>query len=171
MVAPPNAPTALRRAAYPSFLSSSPRRHGRETASRGSPMIDHHAALIHTMVLVSAADTDMTDAELQIIGDIVNHLPVFKKYDRQRLTKDLRDCAELLGRDNGLETVLKGIKSALPQKLRETAYAMACDVAAADGEASQEELRLLEMLRDRLGLDRLIAAALERGARARFANP
>lgn len=134
-------------------------------------MIDHHAALIHTMVLVSAADTDMTDAELQIIGDIVNHLPVFKKYDRQRLTKDLRDCAQLLGRDDGLEVVLKGIKSALPQKLRETAYAVACDVAAADGEASQEELRLLEMLRHRLGLDRLIAAALERGARARFANP
>jgi tellurite resistance protein len=134
-------------------------------------MIDHHAALIHTMVLVSAADTDMTDAELQIIGDIVNHLPVFKKYDRQRLTRDLRECAQLLGHDNGLETVLKGIKSALPQKLRETAYAIACDVAAADGEASQEELRLLEMLRDRLGLDRLIAAALERGARARFANP
>lgn len=134
-------------------------------------MIDHHAALIHTMVLVSAADTDMTDAELQIIGDIVNHLPVFKKYDRQRLTKDLRECAQLLGHDNGLETVLKGIKSALPQKLRETAYAVACDVAAADGEASQEELRLLEMLRERFGLDRLIAAALERGARARFANP
>ncbi|HEX7970266.1 MAG TPA: tellurite resistance TerB family protein [Stellaceae bacterium] len=133
-------------------------------------MIDHHAAIIYTMVLVSAADTDMTDAELQIIGDIVNHLPVFRDYDRKRLTKDLRECAQLLSKEDGLEAALKAIKGAMPQKLRETAYAVACDVAAADGEASQEELRLLEILRHRLGIDGLIGAAIERGARARFAT-
>jgi tellurite resistance protein len=132
-------------------------------------MIDHHAALIYTMVLASAADTDMTDTELQIIGDVVNHLPVFREYDRKRLTRDLKECAQLLGKDDGLEAVLKAIKGALPPKLRETAYVVACDVAAADGEASQEELRLLELLRNRLGIDRLIAAAIERGSRARFA--
>jgi tellurite resistance protein len=131
-------------------------------------MIDHHAALIYTMVLVSAADTDMTDAELQIIGDIVNHLPVFRDYDRKRLTRDLKECAQLLGRDDGLEQTLKAIKTAVPQKLRETAYAIACDVAGADGETSQEVLRLIEILRHRFGIDRLIAAAIERGARARF---
>lgn len=132
-------------------------------------MIDHQAALIYTMVLASAADTDMTDAELQIIGDIVNHLPVFRDYDRKRLTKDLKECAQLLGKDDGLDVVLKAVKRALPQRLRETAYALACDIAAADGEASQEELRLLEILRDRFGVDRLIAAGIERGARSRFA--
>jgi tellurite resistance protein len=131
--------------------------------------MDAHAALIYTMMLVSAADTEMTDAELQIIGDIVNHLPVFRDYERKRFTKDLKECAELLANEDGLEKALKGIKSALPQKLRETAYAVACDVAAADGEASQEELRVLELLRHRFGIDRLIAAGIERGARARFA--
>jgi tellurite resistance protein len=131
-------------------------------------MIDHHAALIYTMVLASAADTDITDTELQIIGDIVNHLPIFRDYDRKRLTKDLKECAQLLGRDDGLEAILRAIKGALPPKLRETAYAVACDIAAADGAASQEELRLIEILRDRLDIDRLIAAGIERGARARF---
>ena len=131
-------------------------------------MIDHHAAIIYTMVLVSAADTDMTDSELQIIGDTVNHLPLFRDYDRKRLTKDLRECAQMLSKEDGLEAALKGIKAALSPKLRETAYAIACDVAAADGETSQEELRLLELLRHRLGIDRLIGAAIERAARARF---
>src|SRR5215831_127788 len=140
----------------------------RRLLAKGQPMIDHHAALIYTMVLVSAADTDMTDAELQIIGDIVNHLPVFRGYDRKRLTKDLKECAQLLSRDDGLEQTLKGIKTALPQKLRETGYAVACDVAAADGEASQEELRVLELMRDHLDIDRLVAVAIERGTRARF---
>jgi hypothetical protein len=52
--------------------------------------------------------------------------------------------------------------------LRETAYAIACDLVAADGEASQEELRIIELIRDRLNIDRLIAAAIERSSRARF---
>jgi len=43
-------------------------------------------------------------------------------------------------------------------------------VAAADGKASQEELRLLEMIRDRLDIGRLPAAAIERAARARHAT-
>ena len=34
-------------------------------------MISEHAALIYTMVLVSAADRDMTDSELRVIGTVV----------------------------------------------------------------------------------------------------
>ena len=131
-------------------------------------MIDPHAALIYIMVMVAAADNNMADAELQMIGDIVNHLPVFADYDKKRLTKDLKDCATMLGRDTGLEEALKTVKAAVPAKLRETAYALACDVAAAGGDLSQETLRLLELLRHRLTVDRLVAAAIERGARARF---
>lgn len=131
-------------------------------------MIDHQAALIYTMVLVSAADRNMTDAELRIIGDNVRDLPVFADYDRDNLTQTLDECAQLLARENGLEEAFSKIRGALPAKLRETAYAMACDVVAADGEASQEELRVLELIRHRLNIDRLIAAAIERGTRARF---
>jgi tellurite resistance protein len=130
--------------------------------------IGHHAALIYTMVLLSAADAAMTDTELHIIGDIVNHLPVFAGYEHKRLTQDLKDCAEMLANPEGLEQTLQAISRGLPAKLRETAYAVACDVAAADGITSQEELRLLELLRARLGIDSLIAAGIERGARARF---
>ena len=64
-------------------------------------------------------------------------------------------------------TLLRLVHEALPDKLHETAYAIACDIVAADLSASQEELRLLEMLRHRLDVDRLAAAAIERGARAR----
>jgi tellurite resistance protein len=131
-------------------------------------MLDHHRALIYTMVIVSAADSDMPDAELRIIGDIVGDLPVFRDLDRGELPQLLNDCTDLLGRDDGLEETLKAIKAALPAKLRETAYAIACDLVAADGEATQEELRILELIRHRLSIDRLIAAAIERGARARF---
>ena len=131
-------------------------------------MLDPHGALIYTMVMVSAADSDMTDAELAIIGEIVGHLPVFRDFDREQLPRVLEACTRLLNREDGLEEGFTEIKQALPANLRETAYALACDVAAADGEATQEELRVLELMRHRLNIDRLIAAGIERGARARF---
>ena len=129
--------------------------------------ISHHTALIYVMVLVSAADREMTDAEIRTIGEDVQHLPVFSDYDIDMLPHAAADCAALLGDDEGLETVLGLVKQALPEKLVETAYALACDVAAADGKLSQEELRLLEMVRHTLHVGRLPAAAIERGARAR----
>lgn len=130
-------------------------------------MINHHAALIYVMVLVSAADAQMTDEELSAIGENVRYLPVFHDFDIDKLDEVATSCTELLGDADGLDRALDIIKAALPAKLYETAYAVACDIAAADVSASQEELRLLEMLRHRLGVDRLCAAAIERGARAR----
>jgi tellurite resistance protein len=131
-------------------------------------MLDHHSALIYTMVLASAAGSGVTDTELRTIGDIVTHLPIFAEYDSKQLTKTLSACSDLLQKENGLELALKEIKGVLPPRLRETAYALACDVVASDGEASQDELRFLEVLRDGLVIDRLVAVAIERGARARF---
>jgi len=132
-------------------------------------MVNHHTALIYIMVLASASDTDMTDAELRRIGHITANLPIFRGWDSHSLTRAAAACAELLDDDDGLETAFDIIKESLPVKLRETAYALACDVAAADGEVHQEELAFLEFARHRLDLDRMVAAGIERGARARFA--
>jgi tellurite resistance protein len=51
------------------------------------PVINHHQALIYTMVMVSAADSEMSDNELRTIGELVQHLPVFRDFDRDRLTE------------------------------------------------------------------------------------
>ena len=131
-------------------------------------MLDPHGALIYTMVIVSAADADMPDRELQTIGDIIARLPAFRGFDQGTLPKLLNGCVDLLGKEDGLEETLQAINAALPPHLHETAYAIACDLVASDGEASQEELRVLELIRHRLNVDRLTAAAIERGARARF---
>jgi tellurite resistance protein len=109
----------------------------------------------------------MTDSELATMGELVRYLPVFRDFDHTRLAQVAGDCAELLNDEEGLDRALEAIDGALPVHLRETAYAIACDVAAADNIVSQEESRLLELLRHRLGIDRLAAAAIERAARAR----
>ncbi len=132
--------------------------------------IDHHSALIYTMVLVSAAEGVMADTEIETIGRLVRFLPVFRDFDHDRLTEIGEDCTYLLRQEDGLDQAFDIIADALPKKLRETAYALACDVAAADGELAEEELNLLHMLRARLGVDSLIATAIERGAYARHAS-
>ena len=125
------------------------------------------AARINTMVIVSAADSDMTDSELMAMGDLVLHFPVFSEYESSMLLGTARSCGDILSEEDGMATVLGIIKESIPETLYETAYAVAIEVAAADGSASPEELRILELLRHRLGIDRLIAAGLEPGARGR----
>ena len=133
-------------------------------------MLSVQNALIHAMVLVSAADSAITDPELRTIGLVVRTLPVFQGFDPARLPDVAADCAALLDQEDGLETTLALIREALPAPLRETAYALAVEVAAADLTAAPEELRVLELIRHRLDLDRLFVAGIERGARARYAR-
>ncbi len=132
-------------------------------------MITPQGALIYTMVLASVADTQMKDVELRVIGDIVRTLPVFREVDPETLPETAESCLEVLAGEDGLDTLITIIRDSLPALLRETAYALALDVVAADGRVEPEEIRLLEMLRHGLNLDRLVAAGIERGARARWA--
>lgn len=125
-------------------------------------------ALIYVMVTMSAADRTMTDNELRRIGGIVQNLPVFRDFDKERLVTVAEECGTLLNEDNSLDRVLDLVTEALPPKYYDTAYALAVDVAAADLDVGQEELRLLQLISDRLDLDKLVCAAIERGARARF---
>lgn len=126
-------------------------------------MISHHDALIYTMVLTAAADGDLNDDELRTMGNIVQSLPVFRDFETTHITAVAEDCGRLLSKENGLEEALDMVHDVLPGKLNETAYALAVEVAIADGQLRQEELRILELVRHTLEVDRLNAAAIERG--------
>jgi tellurite resistance protein len=124
-------------------------------------------ALVAVMVATSASDQNMTDSELVTITGIIDVLPVFESYDRDRTATVSALVADLFEEEDGLDALIGLVEQALPDHLRETAYALACDVAAADKRVNMYELRFLEMLRDDLRVGRLAAAAIERGARAR----
>lgn len=130
--------------------------------------ISTHTGFVYLMVLVSASDRNMTDKELKRMGYLVDNLPIFNDYDSNRLVTDAESCAEILQVEDGLEAVLGLVSDAVPESHRDTAYALACEIAAADGKLSQEEVRLLEMIRHELDVDRLTAAAIERGIAARY---
>jgi uncharacterized membrane protein YebE (DUF533 family) len=130
--------------------------------------INHHSALIYVMVIVSASDGVMSDRELRTIGDMTKTLPIFRDFEEHHLLPIAQECAAMLREPDSLDRVLQLISEALPPNLRETGYALALEVALTDSRVMLEEVRVLEILRRALGIDRLVAAALERGARARY---
>ena len=131
-----------------------------------APMTEQDA-LVTLMIAVSVSDASIKTIELMKIERIVTYLPIVRNYDLDRLKRASQTVFELFEEEDGIDALFGLIRSVLPKHLHETAYALACDVAASDGRLEEIELRFLEEIRYELNIDRLAAAAIERGARAR----
>lgn len=128
-------------------------------------------ALIYLMVVAASSDMAMSNKELVRIEGLIVRLPVFAGYDVARLPQVANACVDLINGEAGLDGVLDLAVDALPERLHDTAYALVVEITALDLDLQQEELRFLEMVRDRLALDRLVTAAIEVAARARLRKP
>lgn len=134
---------------------------------RARDALDAPEALVLTMVLVAAADGGMTDREIGTMAGQVQTLPAFRDFTSERLGTVTDAAVKLLNEADGLQHAARLIRGALEPRLRETAYALACEVVAANHVTQQQTLEMLDFVRSELHLDPLIAAAIERGVRAR----
>ena len=130
--------------------------------------ISNEQALIYVMVMMSEVEGRINTEELSEIDLLLRTLPAFKSFDRTRLVTIAHECGDILQEKEGMKTVLALVTAQLKPRLKETAYALAVEVAAADLLVGKEELRFLAILRDALGLDKLVTAAIERSAIARY---
>jgi hypothetical protein len=128
--------------------------------------LDAQEALVCTMVLVASAG-GITDREIGVMAGLVQTMPVFHNFTSQHLDNATDTAVGLLREDDGLNHAGRMIRDALEPRLRETAYVLACEVVAADQFAKQSTLQMLEFVMAELHLDPLVAAAIERAARAR----
>jgi uncharacterized membrane protein YebE (DUF533 family) len=131
-------------------------------------MLSPQEALVYTMVAAAEADHEIVDAEINLIGDLGNHLPIFRTMDRAALTRSATACSEMLNAPGGRERLFSLIREALPRPLRDTAYALACDVIAVDSRLQRSEMHTLEWLRSELEVDAAMARAIEQVAEVRF---
>jgi tellurite resistance protein len=133
-----------------------------------SGTISNEQALIYVMVMMSGVEGKLKKEELAEMDLLIRTLPAFKSFDRTRLAMVAQECGDILQENEGMQTVIGLVKDQLPVRMRETAYALAVEVAASDLLVGKEEMRFLAILRDALGLDKLTTAALERSAIARY---
>jgi len=129
--------------------------------------LNPHEALIYLMVITSAVDREMTDVELARIGNVLKTWPIFQDFDDWKLIRVAQECQARLQANDGLESILAEVGQVLPERLHDTAYAAAFEVATVDLEMRMEELRVLELIRDALSLDAESIDAIERVTKAR----
>ena len=127
-------------------------------------------ALVAIMVAISESDENFEMSELKTIERIVRNLPIFSDYDPKRIGFVSQTVFMLLEENEGIDALFGLVKPSLPSHLAETAYVYACDVAAADGRLGRREIAFLEQIRENLGVDPLVAEAIHRSSRARYAN-
>ena len=124
-------------------------------------------ALIYIMVVTASSDEGISQTELDALADQIVRSPVFAEFDMDRLSQVANEAVDKTNTE-GLEGVLDAAVAAIPDRLHDTAYALAVEIAVVDVQLPQEELRLLEMVRDRLSLNSLVTGAIEASARARM---
>ena len=124
-------------------------------------------ALVLTMVLVAAADGSMSDSEIGTMAGQVQTLPAFRDFTTEQLHQASEAAVRLLNEEDGLKHAGKLMRASLTPRLRETAYALACEVVAGDLARKPASLDMLDFVGKELGLDSLVLAAIERGVRAR----
>ena len=134
---------------------------------RARQALEAPEALVLTMVLVAAADGGMSDREIGVMAGQVQTLPMFRDFTTEQLATATDAAVRLLNDEEGLQQAGRLMRCALEPRLRETAYALACEVVAASQVTKQRTLEMLEFVREELRLDPLIATAIERGVRAR----
>jgi uncharacterized membrane protein YebE (DUF533 family) len=134
---------------------------------RSRDALEAPEALVLTMVLVAAADGGITDREIGIMSGQVQTLPVFQDFTTDQFVTVTDAAVNLLNEEDGLKHAGRLIRAALGNRLRETAYALACEVVAGEQGSKPRSLDMLEFVRGELHLDPLIATAIERGVRAR----
>ena len=135
--------------------------------SETPPLLSIEDSLVAIMIAEGLSDETISSRELLSISRIVDHLPIFQNYDQKRVQTIAQTVFDLFEEEDGLDALFGLVKHALPENFYETAYALACDVAACDGRLLEVELQMLKEIRYELNIDRLNAAAIERGARAR----
>lgn len=131
------------------------------------PSLSPLDALVAIMVAVSVSDQNPRTAELVAIERTLNHAPIFAEFDMDRLRVISQSVISIFEEEDGLDALFGLVRHALPADLFDTAYALACDVAAADGRLHDAEAAFLAEIRHQLAIDRLHAAAIELSARAR----
>lgn len=129
-------------------------------------MLSREAALVYAMVCAAGSDREIAQEEIGIIGDLVDHLPIFHGIERRQVRDLAMRCSAQLAGPGGVDAAYGQIRAALAGRLREAAYALSCDVIAVC--RPQQDEQALERIRAQLEVDPATARPIERAARMRI---
>ncbi|OPX61469.1 MAG: Tellurite resistance protein TerB [Methanomassiliicoccales archaeon PtaB.Bin215] len=98
-----------------------------------------------------AADGVITEEEARGMFVQFYRMRTFAGYNDNQMSSMLNKLINII-KKQGLDALVGLAKESLPENMRATAFAVATDLALADGEIAEEEKRLLTKVQQSLGL-------------------
>lgn len=125
-------------------------------------------ALVGIAVAAMVADGVIDQAEAIDLEDALPTLPILADV-REKDIRDAMGRADEEARALGEEAYLAKCASAVPPRLRSTAFLLAAEIVMSDGDLQGEEGAFLERLREGLGMELATAERLIETTRERMA--
>ena len=98
-----------------------------------------------------AADGTITEEEAQGLFVHMNRMRMYSGFNDKQMSSMLNKLINIIKR-KGLDELLALAKGSLPEDMRATAFAVATDLALADGDIAEEEKKLLTKVQQSLGI-------------------
>jgi tellurite resistance protein len=96
-------------------------------------------------ILAIASDGYLANEELDAINSHLSRMHLFHHFRPETMQRMYTKLFDIM-RTDGPELLLESAKQTLPIELRESAFAMCCDLTLADGMMSQDEKQFLQQL-------------------------
>lgn len=119
--------------------------------SAGRPL-DRAEAYMAVILCAAACDGHISDSESRNVATGLMRMRLFEDWTQQKLKTVYDECERIIKRD-GVEALLKKASDMMPEELRVTAFANACDLILADGMVEETEKKYLELLAETLQVD------------------
>jgi DnaJ-domain-containing protein 1 len=113
------------------------------------------------LVIAMAADGYATDEEVRTLRDSLFRMQLFKRFDEEHMARMIDKLLGIMQRQ-GPDVLFQGAKEALPEELRETAYAVSADMTLTDGTLDDSERDFLHELAEALQISAQTADLLVR---------
>jgi tellurite resistance protein len=107
-------------------------------------------------LLAVASDGYPSEEESKEVMVVLSRMKLFRDYSNEVMNEMFDKLLKMLYA-SGFNTVFESAKESLPFDLRESAFAVASDIALVDGVITQEEQEFLHDLRHYLGVEDQIA--------------
>lgn len=112
-----------------------------------------HEAFAGVLLGASACDGHIADDEVDGLITILVRMKMFRRFDGKQFGQMLNKLVGVI-KKKGVEFLIDKCVEAMPDGLRETAFANACDIVLADGVVEQDEKEFIEMVRNRLRISK-----------------
>ncbi|HEY8505407.1 MAG TPA: tellurite resistance TerB family protein, partial [Gemmataceae bacterium] len=96
-----------------------------------------------------ASDGHIADEEVRGLVTIMARMKMYENWTDEKFNSMLNRILGMIKRE-GVDKVIERASEGLPEALRETAFANACDLVLADGVVEDEEKEFLDKLQKRL---------------------